>query len=54
MELRQVDIRRRIFQGDHCHLSSLVFIAVMLLLKVLKEMKAEYRLAKGMKPFNSL
>ena len=60
VELRQVDIKRRIFQGYPSHLlSPLLFIAVMLLLpllllKVLQEMKAEYRLAKGMLPINSL
>ena len=55
VELRQVDIRRRVFQGYPSHLlSPLLFIAVMLLLKVLQEMKAEYRLAKGMLPINSL
>ena len=55
VELRQVDITRRIFQGYPSRLlSPLLFIAVMLLLKVLQEMKAEYRLAKGMLPINSL
>ena len=55
VELRQVDIRRGIFQGYPSRsLSPLLFIAVMLLLKLLQEMKAEHRLAKGMLPINSL
>ena len=55
VELRQVDITRRIFQGYPSRLLlPLLFIAFMLLLKVLQEMKAEYRLAKGMLPINSL
>ena len=55
VELRQIYIRRRIFQGYPSRLlSPLLLIAVMLLLKVPQEMKAEYRLAKGMLPINSL
>ena len=42
VELRQVDIRIIIFQGYPSRLlSPLLFIAVMWLLKVLQEMKAE-------------
>ena len=55
VELWQVDIMRRIFQGYPSRLlSPLLFIAVILLLKVLQELKAEYRLAKGTVPINSL
>ena len=51
--LGQVDIRRRIFQGDF--LSPLLFIVIMLpLALVLRKMKAGYKLAKDMKPMNHL
>jgi len=49
----QVDIRRRIFQGDS--LSLLMFIVIMLpLTQVLGKMSTGCRLAKDMKPINHL
>ena len=53
MALGQVDIRRRIFQGDS--LSPLLFIVIMLpLTLVLRKMRAGYKLAKAMKPIKHL
>ena len=50
-DLRQVDIRRIIFQGDS--LSPLLFVLTMLRL-MLRKMRAVYKLVKDIKPVNHL
>ena len=51
MALRQVDVRRGIFQGDS--LPPLLFVVIMIPLTiVLRKMRAGYKLVKDMKPIN--